>query len=166
MLRLWGPLVAVLLTVAPLPLAAHSLEELQAELTVREDYVEFVDRVAPDFVLEDAEGQAVALHDLAGKVVVLWFIYAGCPDVCPLHSDKIAEVQSLVNQTPMIDRVAFVAITTDPVRDTPDVLAAYGFAHGLVPDNFSFLTSGAEALDATRALAERYGLKFTQEDDG
>jgi hypothetical protein len=41
--------------------------------------------------------------------------------------------QVLVNQTPMRDQVRFVTITTDPVRDTPDMLRAYGAKHGLDP---------------------------------
>ena len=165
-MRAWRTLLAGVLALIPGPVAAHSIEDLQAELYAREKYVEFVDRPAPDFTLEDAGGRAVALRDLAGKVVVLWFIYAGCPDLCPLHSAKIAELQGLVNQTPMIDRVAFVAITTDPARDTSDVLSAYGRAHGLDPANFVFLTSGANAPEATRALARRFGLEFTLEDAG
>jgi protein SCO1/2 len=148
------------------PAAAHSLEELESELAERESYVEFVDRPAPEFALEDAGGRAVSLAGLRGKVVVLWFIYASCPDVCPLQSEKVAQLQAMVNQTPMRERVRFIAITTDPERDTPEVLEAYGPAHGLDPVNFLFLTSRSEAPDATRTLAERYGLKFTLGEDG
>jgi protein SCO1/2 len=145
---------------------AHSLDELEAELFAKEPYVEFVDRPAPDFALLDPRGSEIALADLRGKVVVLWFVYASCPDLCPLQSEKIAELQAMVNQTPMRDRVVFVAITTDPARDTPEVLESYGPAHGLDPANFRFLTSGIERPDATRALARRYGLEFTPADDG
>jgi protein SCO1/2 len=103
---------------------------------------------------------------MRGRVVVLWFIYASCPDVCPLHSEAMAGVQDAVNGTPMRDLVQFVAITTDPERDTSDVLKAYGPAHGLDPANFAFLTSGPEAPDTTRVVAEGYGLKFTQTGEG
>ena len=50
----------------------------------------------------------------------------------------------MVNQTPMRDRVSFIAITTDPKGDGPDVLKAYGAKQGLDPINFVFLTSGAD----------------------
>ncbi len=165
--ELIAPCVAMALaaTIAP-PARAHTLDELEAELTEREAYVEFVDRPAPDFALADASGDPVALSDLRGTVVVLWFIYASCPDVCPLHSEALARVQDMVNQTPMRERVRFVAITTDPEHDLGEVLEDYGPAHGLDPANFTFLTSGADAPEATRALAEAYGLKFTQTDDG
>uniref|UniRef100_UPI0013D81A57 SCO family protein n=2 Tax=Pseudomonadota TaxID=1224 RepID=UPI0013D81A57 len=73
--------------------------------------------------------------------VVLHFIYTSCPDVCPLHAEKIAEIQKMVNSTPMKDQVVFTSITTDPSKDTPDVLKAYGPAHGLDPVNWLFLTT-------------------------
>lgn len=146
--------------------AAHSLDELETDLKESERYVQFVDQPAPDFTLLDAAGNRVSLADVRGKVVVLWFIYASCPDVCPLQSEFLAGVQDMVNQTPMRDLVRFIAITTDPVNDLPAVLESYGPAHGLDPTNFMFLTSGADAPDATRAVAERYGLKFTLAEDG
>ncbi len=164
-------LVAVLVGLAlvstvRLPALAHSLEELEKELLERESYLEIVDRPAPDFTLQDAEGRAVGLADFRGKVVVLWFIYASCPDFCPLQSEKLAQVQEMANGTPMRDLVQFIAVTTDPERDTPDVLKGYGPAHGLDPVNWVFLTGGAERPAATRELAERYGLKFTPTENG
>ncbi len=156
----------VILVVASGSVRAHTLDELESELFAKEKYVEFVDRPAPGFELRDAAEVAVGLGDLAGNVVVLWFIYTNCPDVCPLQSEKVAEVQAMVNQTPMKDLVVFVAVTTDPIRDTLDVLEAYGPLHGLDPVNFRFMTSGPDAPDATRSLAEDYGLKFTLAEDG
>ncbi len=149
------------------PLAgAHSLKDLEAELFKREQYVEFVNRPAPEFELRDAEGRTVRLADFRRKkVVVLWFIYASCPDVCPLQSDRLAEVQKQVNKVnvgAMRDLVQFIAISTDPARDDPDILRAYGPAHGLDRHNWVFLTSGADKPEATRELADRYGLKFTR----
>jgi protein SCO1/2 len=98
--------------------------------------------------------------------VVLWFVYTSCPDVCPLHTDAIAAVQEQVNSTPMKDLVNFVAISTDPARDTAEVRRDFAAAHGLDPVNSMFLSSGAEAPMATRKLAEQYGLKFTSMPDG
>jgi len=145
----------------PAPASAHSLKELEDQLTAREPYIQVVNRPAPDFALLDADGHATSLKDLRGKVVVLYFIYASCPDVCPLLSEKIADIQQQINTTPMRDIVEFVAVTTDPERDTPDVLRGYGPAHGLDPANWRFLTSGVDHPTATRELAEAYGLEFT-----
>jgi len=148
------------------PASAHSLEELEQELLQRETYVEIVEQPAPDFTLQDADGRAVGLADFRGKAVVLWFIYASCPDFCPLQSEKIAEIQEMANGTPMRDLVQFIAVTTDPERDTPDVLKQYGPAHGLDSVNWVFLTGGPARPAATRELAERYGLKFTLTEEG
>jgi protein SCO1/2 len=160
---------ALALALLTFPLAeasAHSLEQLEKQLFEREPYVEFVEKDAPDFALLDAEGRQVTLDGLRGIVVVLNFIYASCPDFCPLHTDKIVEIQKLVNETPMREMVEFISITTDPVRDTPDVLREYGPDHGLDSYNWRFLTSGADRPEATRALADRYGLKFEPKDEG
>ena len=160
--------VMLLLLLGPaFPLAAHSLEELQGQLGDREKYFQPIGKEAPSFALEDAAGRAVALEDLHGKVVVLHFVYTSCPDVCPLHAERIAEIQEMVNQTPMRELVQFVTITTDPAHDTPEVMRDYGPAHGLDPANWMFLTSGPERPeDTTRKLAERFGHTFTEAEDG
>ncbi|MFQ5954192.1 MAG: SCO family protein [Kiloniellales bacterium] len=146
--------------------AAHSLEELESQLGERERYFQPFDKKAPAFELRDADGRTVRLSDSRGKVVVLNFIYASCPDVCPLHSRRIAEIQEMIALTPMQGQVQFVSVTTDPDRDTPEVLRGYGLAHGLDPANWLFLTSGPGRPAATRRLAERYGHKFTLAEGG
>jgi protein SCO1/2 len=108
----------------------------------------------------------VRLADLRGKVVVLFFIYTNCPDVCPLQAEALAVVQREVNRMAMGDLVAFVAVTTDPERDTADVLRSYGAQHGLEPANFLFLTSDVERPTATRELAADYGLTFDEAEGG
>lgn len=168
-MRLLKNLVAVLaLIVAIVPMArAHSLDEVDAMLESDEKYFQPIDKPAPDFTLRTADGRVVRPADLRGKVVILHFIYTSCPDVCPLHAEKIAEIQAMVNGTPMKDQVTFVTITTDPTRDTPDVLRKYGPGHGLDPVNWFFLTpTQDQPEDATRKLAEAFGHKFTPTDDG
>lgn len=165
-LRLAGISVFLAIALATTGLA-HSLEELQGQLGNREKYFQPIGKPAPDFTLEEAKGRAVALEHLRGKVVVLHFVYASCPDVCPLHAERIAEIQEMVNQTPMRELVQFVTITTDPKQDTPEVMRNYGPAHGLDPINWLFLTTRpSQPEDATRKLAERFGHGFTQTEDG
>lgn len=147
--------------------SAHSLKDLQAMLGDREKYFQPVDKETPGFALQDAEGRAVGLADFGGKVLVLHFIYANCPDVCPLHADRIAEIQDLINQSPMEAQVQFVSITTDPSRDTPAVLRDYGPAHKLDPANWIFLTTTPDQPeDTTRNLAEQFGHRFDKTTDG
>ena len=169
MISLRHVLVGLMLaaTMPPAAALAHSLESLQEQLFEKEQHFEIKGGPAPGFALQDSAGTPVSLTDLRGKVVVLHFIFAGCPDVCPLHADRIARIQEMINITPMRDQVAFVTITTDPARDKPEVLKAYGQAHGLDPANWTFLTSGpGSPEDTTRKLAEQFGHTFTPTDDG
>jgi protein SCO1/2 len=159
-------LALCLAAVAPAA-SAHSLDELEATLDEREKYFQPMDRQAPDFALQNADGRAVSLATYRGKVVVLHFIYTHCPDVCPLHAERIAEIQAMVNQSPMKGQVQFVSITTDPSRDRGDVLVEYGRMHGLDPANWVFLTINPHQPDnATRQLAEQFGHRFDNAQDG
>ena len=159
-------LVLVFALIASPTASAHSVKDLESMLGDKEMYFQPVDKEAPGFTLSTADGEAVRLADLRGKVVVLHFIYASCPDVCPLHAEKIAKVQEMVNQTPMKHLVRFVTITTDPVNDTTEVMRGYGPAHGLDPVSWMFLTTTPEQPeDATRQLARSYGHKFTKTED-
>ena len=155
--------VLALSSAAPAP--AHSLKSLEEQLHKREKYFQAFNKEAPVFALRDAAGRTISSSDLCGKVVVLNFVYTNCPDVCPLHAERIAEVQGMVNQTPMRDRVRFITVTTDPRNDTPAVMRTYGENHGLDSVNWSFLTSGPKRLNLTRDLVRQFGHKFTKQGD-
>lgn len=145
----------------------HSLKEVEKNLRDQEKYFQPVDSEAPGFTLRDADGRVVRLADFKGKVVVLNFIYANCPDVCPLQSEKIAAIQEMVNITPMKTQVQFVSITTDPKRDRGEDLRDYGDNHRLDAANWVFLTTApGQAEDTTLKIAESYGLKFVVTKDG
>lgn len=149
------------------PALAHSLKDLETQLGSREQYFQPIDKDAPQFALQDAHGRPVSLADFRGKVVALHFIYTNCPDVCPLHLDRIGEIQTMVNQSPMKDQVQFITITTDPSRDRDNVLTDYGRVHGVDSVNWVFLTTRPDQPeDTTRKLAEQYGHKFTKTEDG
>ncbi|CCF00538.2 putative cytochrome C oxidase (plasmid) [Sinorhizobium fredii HH103] len=165
-LRLAALAIATLVALIA-PAAAHSLEEVDQDLRDKERYFQAFDSEAPGFSLQDAGGRLISLDSLRGKVVVLNFVYTNCPDVCPLHAERIAEIQKMVNQTPMKEMIEFVTITTDPKHDIGPVLRDYGAAHGLDSKNWVFLTSAPDKPeDTTRKIAEAYGLKFTEGDDG
>lgn len=163
------PALLGLLLAAALPAAAqaHSLHDVEDRMREQEKYFEPKDGWrSVDFTLQDADGRAVSLADFRGKVVVLHFIYASCTDECPLHADLIARIQEKVNGTPMRDRVEFVTITTDPVRDTSEVMKGYGRAHNLDPVNWAFLTSGPGRPEDTRSLVKRFGHQFKEIEGG
>ena len=78
---------------------------------------------ARDFALTDHNGQARSVKDFAGKVVVMFFGYTQCPDVCPTSMAELVEVKRLLGKDG--DRVQGLFVTVDPQRDTPEVLKAY-----------------------------------------
>jgi protein SCO1/2 len=117
---------------------------------------------APDFALTSQDGAEVTLASLRGKVVAVAFIYASCPDVCPMLTDKMARVQDELG-TDFGSKVAFVSITTDPERDTPEVLKGYAEAFEANLAGWSFLT-GAPA--AVLDVAHRYGVAVAPAADG
>jgi protein SCO1/2 len=78
---------------------------------------------APDFTLGDQRGQPFHLRDQAGKVVLLYFGYSSCPDVCPATLSEFALVRRRLGA--QADQVRFVLITVDPSRDTADQLRGY-----------------------------------------
>jgi protein SCO1/2 len=149
------------------PASAHSVKDLDRLLGQRERYYQRLEKDMPSFTLNDAQGRPVSPSDFRGKVVVLHFIYAACPDICPLHADRIAEIQSMINRTPMKDAVQFISVTTDPTTDTPEVMRNYGQNHSLDPANWRFLTIRQEQPeDTTRKLAEQFGHKFIKDESG
>lgn len=78
---------------------------------------------AKDFALTDQNGQTRSIKDFAGKVVVVFFGYTQCPDVCPTTLQELLEVRRLLG--PEGDKVQAIFVTVDPQRDTPEVLQAY-----------------------------------------
>ena len=78
---------------------------------------------AKNFSLADADGQVRKLEDFKGKVVVLFFGYAQCPDVCPTTMTEMAQVKELLGKDG--DKLQVLFVTVDPARDTPTVMKAY-----------------------------------------
>lgn len=76
-----------------------------------------------NFALVDHNGQVRHLSDFAGKVVVVFFGYTQCPDVCPTTLAELAEVKKLLGKNG--DRLQALFVTVDPERDTPELLKAY-----------------------------------------
>jgi protein SCO1/2 len=85
---------------------------------------EFVgDRAAPDFTLTGADGQPVSVSDFRDKVVVLYFGYTFCPDVCPTTLTDMKQVMQILGK--QADDVQFIMVSVDPERDTPEKLKEY-----------------------------------------
>ena len=78
---------------------------------------------ARDFRLADHNGQMRSMADFRGKVVVMFFGFAQCPDVCPTAMAELAEVKRLLGSQG--GQLQGLFVTLDPERDTPEVLKAY-----------------------------------------
>ena len=78
---------------------------------------------ARDFDLPDAQGQRRRLADFKGRVVVVFFGFTHCPDVCPTTMAELAAVKAALGADG--DRMQGIFITVDPERDTPELLRAY-----------------------------------------
>ena len=78
---------------------------------------------ARDFALTDASGARRTLADYRGRVVVLFFGYTHCPDVCPTTLTQLAQARRLLG--PDAGRVQVLFVTLDPERDTAQLLARY-----------------------------------------
>lgn len=76
-----------------------------------------------DFQLTDQNGVARTLADFRGKLVVLFFGYTHCPDVCPTTLGDLATAMKLMGND--AQKVQVVFVTVDPERDTPALLAQY-----------------------------------------
>ncbi len=78
---------------------------------------------APQFELTDMNGQIFQLSQLADQVVVMFFGYTGCPDVCPVTLTEFLQIRSKLGDA--ADQVSFVFVTVDPERDTPERMRKY-----------------------------------------
>lgn len=73
--------------------------------------------------LSDQDGRARSLADFKGKVLVVFFGYTQCPDVCPTTMAEVAEVKKSLGADG--DKVQGIFVTVDPERDTAQLLKAY-----------------------------------------
>ena len=76
-----------------------------------------------DFALADPTGKTRTLADFRGKVVVMFFGYTRCPDVCPVTLAELKAVKDQLGEDGKRLQVLFV--TVDPERDSPKLLANY-----------------------------------------
>lgn len=76
-----------------------------------------------DFSLVDPDGKVRKLGDFKGKVVVMFFGYTQCPDICPTTLTEMQQAMALLG--PQADRVQVLFVTVDPQRDTAEILKQY-----------------------------------------
>lgn len=110
---------------------------------------------APDFTLTDQNGAPFHMAAMKGKVVLMSFIYTHCTDICPFIALKVKDAYTLLGNDAA--NVVFVAVTTDPKRDVPEVTAAYSKELGLL-DVWHFVSGMPKAV---QAVWFNYGIGVT-----
>jgi protein SCO1/2 len=96
---------------------------------------------AKDFALPDQNGKTRSIKDFAGKVVVVFFGFTQCPDVCPTSMAELASIKKSLGADG--DKLQGVFISVDPERDTAEILKAY---MGNFDPTFVALRPSAEQL--------------------
>lgn len=105
-----------------------------------------------DFTLRSAAGP-VSLSDFRGKVVLIYFGYTSCPDVCPTSLGALSAALKQLSPQEMA-RIQPIFISVDPERDTPAKIVEY--VHYFHPKMIGVTGSLAEV----REIADRYGAYF------
>src|SRR5207244_863867 len=98
---------------------------------------------APGFTLTNYTGEQVSLERLRGKPVVLTFLYTHCPDTCPLIADQMRRASELLGSDS--DKVAMVAVSTDPRHDDRASVAGFSQVHSL-EGRWQYLLGSPEQL--------------------
>lgn len=109
-------------------------------------------KAAPDFTLTDHTGKPFTLSSTRGKVVMLYFGYTSCPDVCPLSLVDMAAARQAMGAAAKDVQIIF--ITVDPERDTPEVMKNY--APGFDPSALGLRGT----VEEIKQVADAYGVKF------
>ncbi|HKI57044.1 MAG TPA: SCO family protein [Trueperaceae bacterium] len=107
---------------------------------------------AADFTLQSASGP-VSLSDFDGDVVLLFFGYTHCPDVCPTEMMRLAQIHRRLPGQDR-ERVHVLMVTVDPERDTPALMASY--AQAFDPSFIGLSGTPAQIADVAGAFYVSY----------
>lgn len=109
---------------------------------------------AAEFVLATAGGETAGPQDFRGQLVVLFFGFTNCPDVCPMTMHRLATAMEQLGDR--ADQVQVILVSVDPERDPPDVID--GYARRFDP-RFMGVTGTDEEL---RAVTSAYGIFYAR----
>jgi len=143
------PLAVVMLAIAGLLLGACSDSGKPSFNSIDVTGADY----AKDFALNDHDGKPRTLKDFQGRIVVMFFGYTQCPDVCPTSLSELVTVKKMLGADG--DKLQGLFVTIDPERDTPALLKSY-------VSNFDpgFLALHADTPEKLTALAKDYKVYY------
>lgn len=148
--RIWGAIFSVVLVAL---LAACGADDPPAPTaTPLPGTVLDPPRPLPNFTLTDHTGAPFSLSDLNGRAALVFFGFTHCPDICPTTLAEFTRVKTLLGEG--ASEVAFVFVSVDGARDTPERLAQYV---GAFDRTFIGLTGDD---DAVRPVADEFGVYY------
>jgi len=109
-------------------------------------------KLGRDWTLEGMDGKTYTPSSFQGKVLLVFFGFTQCPDVCPTALAELAQVMTLLGDR--AKQVQVLMISVDPERDTPEVLRAY--LSGFDPHFLALTGSAAQIKTAAGAFKAYY----------
>lgn len=115
---------------------------------------------APNFTMNNLNGQPVSMQNLTGKIRLVTFFYTHCPDECPLTAFEMEQVQNQLKQQGLFGtKVDFISISIDPVGDTPTLIRR--FANHAHADFNGWYWLHGNAATTTQVL-NKWGIQVKQ----
>lgn len=125
-----------------LPAILLSLFVLTGCTSNNDDRIDDLSDVSFDLVNQNGDPVTFP-DDFAGQALVVGYIYTQCPDICPMVTANMRQLRDKIGAP---EDVAFVTITFDPQRDTPERLRSYREAYGLEDTDWQFLTGDPDTI--------------------
>ncbi len=160
MIRFCTFLIFLLLVVTSVMLIATK-NKLTSDVQVSESQSEGTALVGGDFNLVNQDGVAVKNEDFRGKIMLVFFGFTSCPDICPVASATYAKILESLGDNAL--QVAPIFISIDPEVDTPQVLKEY---LGKIDKRIIGLTGTEEQVEKAASSYKAYFAKTKNEAGG
>jgi protein SCO1/2 len=155
--RKYGFAIAVLLLCAAMGLYLY-LSSSKGSSVKLDDIMD-----APSFSLSDLDNNQVTLQNTNGKVRVVYFFFANCPDICPPTTYLMTQVQNKLKDKGTFGKdVEFLWVTFDPKRDTTEALRSYSTKFDIDQGGWKFLRE--DSAEDTEKLMKDFGLALLKDE--
>ena len=118
---------------------------------------------APQFSLTSINGEEVSLENTKGKIRIVYFYFASCPDVCPPTTYKLGEFQDMLRKDGRLGtEVELISISFDPETDTDDVIRTFAERTGAELEGWHFVRG--DSRDQMIELAREFDVAVIYDD--